>query len=291
TPVQRPEGQDRVLTPEEVARIEGRRQHRADSLSRPSDPNREAPPRGGIGESGAVGGYNYFYMDAGDRVVVFDGEARSSILVDPPNGRFPPLTPEAERAREAEEELAARFGEADNPENLTFSDRCIMTHGTHVPLLPNYAYNNNYTIVQTPEYIAIMMEMIHDVRIIRLGERRPLPDDEYPWMGHSWGRWAGDTLVVETTNIRPSELREQMIFPGGSGGMVVTERFTRPDANTINYQFTVEDPATYTSSWSGELPFRPLEGRLYEYACHEGNYALPNIMRGARAQEREGSRR
>lgn len=289
TPVQRPEGRDRVLTPEQVAEVEGRRRNFADSLARPSDPNREAPPRGGFGEAGSVGGYNYFYMDAGDRVAVFNGEPRSSIVVDPPDGRFPALTPEAERRREEEAERAARFGPFDNPENMTLSDRSIMSHGSHVPLLPNYAYNNNYTIVQTSDYVMILTEMIHDVRIIRLGERRPLPEDQYPWLGYSWGRWEGDTLVVETTNIPPSESNAQLFFPGGSEDMKVIERFTRPDEHTINYEFTVEDPATYVRSWSGELPFRRLDGRLYEYACHEGNYALPGILGGARAGERDSS--
>jgi len=287
TPVERPEGRDRILTPEQIAQIEGRRQNLADSLSRPSDPDRPAPPVGGIGETGRVGGYNYFYMDPGTRVAVFNGEPRSSIIIDPPDGRFPALTPEADRLIEEEAERATQFGEFDNPENLTYSDRCIRSHGSHVPLLPNYVYNSNYTIVQTSDHLVILTEMIHDVRIIPLGERKPLPEDQHPWMGYSWGRWEGDTLVVETTNIPSSESNQQWFFPGGSDDMKVIERFTRPDEHTINYEFTVEDPTTYTGSWSGEVPFSRLDGRLYEYACHEGNYALRHILSGARAQERE----
>jgi hypothetical protein len=154
-------------------------------------------------------------------------------------------------------------------------------------MLPNYGYNNNYTIVQTGDHIMIMTEMVHDTRIIRLGERVPLPDHIRPWMGDSWGHWEGETLVIETTNLPPAQLNKHpYIYPGGSEEMTVVERLTRVDENTINYEFTVTDPGTYTAPWGGQVPMKALNGRIYEYACHEGNYALPAILSGARYEER-----
>ncbi len=144
----------------------------------------------------------------------------------------------------------------------------------------------------TPDHIMIMTEMVHDARIIRLGERVLLPEHVRPWMGDSWGHWEGDTLVVETTNLPttsrpPRPLRPHTYFyPGGSEDMTVIERFTRADENTINYEFTVIDPGTYTRPWGGEVPMRALDDLIYEYACHEGNYALGNVLMGARYQER-----
>ena len=292
TPMQRPEGRGPVLSAELVAEIEGRRQDRIEARSQASDPDRPAPPVGGDGSTGAaggVGGYNYFWIDAGDRVAIFNGEPRSSLITDPPDGRRPPLTPEArDRLREARE-LRSRFGSYDNPENRPLAERCIMSFGSNAgpPMLPNYFYNNNYTIVQTADHIMIMTEMVHDTRIIRLGDRERLPEHVRPWMGDSWGRWEGDTLVVETTNFYPLQTL-QGIPP--SENMKVIERFTRADENTINYEFTVIAPMTYTRAWGGEVPFKRLDEQVYEYACHEGNYALFNVLSGARAQEREGRR-
>ena len=292
TPIQRPEGQGPVLGAERVAEIEGRRQGRIHSLAEPSDPDREAPPVGGDGSTGAaggVGGYNYFYIDAGDRVAVFNGEPRSSLVVDPPDGRFPPLTRAAQETREEAAARRAEFGDFDNPENRPRGERCIKSFGSNAgpPMLPNYFYNNSYTIVQTADHVMIMTEMVHDVRIIRLGERTPLAGHMRPWMGDSWGWWEGDTLVVETSNLPPKQINGQLwVYPGGSESMKVTERFTRADEQTINYQFTVHDATTYTSPWSGEVPFKALGEPVYEYACHEANYALFNVLSGARAQER-----
>ena len=295
TPIQRPEGQGPTLTPEQVADIEGRRQNRIDAAAEPSDPDREAPPVGGDGSTGAaggVGGYNYFYIDGGDRVAVFNGEPRTSLVVDPADGRIPPLTPEAREARREAAAAARRAGVGpyDNPENRPLGERCLMSFGSNAgpPMLPNYFYNNNYTIVQTADHIMIMTEMVHDVRIIRLGECKPLAEHIRPWMGDSWGWWEGDTLVVETTNLPVKQLAgTRYIYPGGSENMKVTERFTRADEHTINYEFTVDDPTTYTRPWSGQIPFKALDDLVYEYACHEANYALFNVLSGARAQERE----
>ena len=213
-------------------------------------------------------------------------------MVDPADGRIPPLTPEARQARREAAARRAEFGEFDNPENRPLGERCLKSFGSNAgpPMLPNYFYNNNYTIVQTADHIMILTEMVHDVRIIRLGERKPLPGHVRPWMGDSWGWWEGDTLVVETTNLPPKQLNGHLyVYPGGSEDLKVTERFTRVDEHTINYEFTVEDPTTYTRPWSGEVPFKALDGLVYEYACHEANYALFNVLSGARAQEREAA--
>lgn len=293
TPIQRPEGQAAVLTPEQVAQLEGRRVEHILEEAAPSDPDRPAPPVGGDGSTGAaggVGGYNYFFIDAGDRVAIYDGEHRSSLITDPPDGQRPELTPEA-RARLAEaRELRSRFGQYDNPENRPLAERCIMSFGSNAgpPMLPNYFYNNNYTLVQTPDHVMIVTEMVHDARIIRIGDGPRLPKHVRPWMGDSWARWEGDTLVVETTNVHPDQT---LLGIPPSEDMRVVERLTRPDERTINYEFTVIDPQTYVRPWGGEVPFKRLDALVYEYACHEANYALFNVLSGARAEEaREGPR-
>ena len=292
TPLGRPRGRAPVLTPDQVAEIEGRREEFIEVLSATSDPNREAPAVGGVrtgdfafdAASGGTGGYNYVYIDGGDRVAIYNGESRSSLVTNPADGRIPSLTPEARQRRSERSEFNRQFGAYDNPENRPLSDRCLMSFGSNAgpPMLPNYFYNNNYTIVQTADHIMIMTEMVHDVRIIRLGERVPLPDQVRPWMGDSWGYWEDDTLVIETTNLHPLQR-----FNGNpSDNLKVIERLTRVDQSTINYEFTIIDPETYTAEWGGEVPMKALEGLIYEYACHEGNYALGAILSGARYQER-----
>ena len=292
TPLGRPRGRGPVLTPDQVAEIEGRREEFIEVLSATSDPNREAPAVGGVrtgdfafdAASGGTGGYNYVYIDGGDRVAIYNGESRSSLVTNPADGRIPSLTPEARQRRSERSEFNRQFGAYDNPENRPLSDRCLMSFGSNAgpPMLPNYFYNNNYTIVQTADHIMIMTEMVHDVRIIRMGERVPLPEQVRPWMGDSWGHWEDDTLVIETTNLHPLQR-----FNGNpSDNLKVIERLTRVDQSTINYEFTVIDPETYTAEWGGEVPMKALEGLIYEYACHEGNYALGAILSGARYQER-----
>ncbi len=200
---------------------------------------------------------------------------------------MPELTPEGRERVEERRAFRRQFGAYDNPENLPLASRCIVSFGSSAgpPMLPNYWYNNNYTIVQNADYVMILVEMVHDVRIIRLGEPRSLPMDLRPWFGDSWGRWEGNTLVVETTNLNPDHP-----FRGvpPSEDQKVIERFTRVDEETILYEFTIDDP-TYAEPWGGEIPFKAFDDLLYEYSCHEGNYALDNILRGARYQERQGN--
>jgi hypothetical protein len=289
TPLERPNGQPAVLSTAEVAKIEKGMADRVEQLAQPSDPNRPAPPQGGDGSTGAagnVGGYNNFWIDPGDRVAIVNGEPRSSLIVDPPDGRVPALTPEGRERQAARLARSKQFGQYDNPENRPLGERCIMSFGSNAgpPMLPNYFYNNNYTIVQTKDHVMILAEMVHDARIIRMSGER-LPKHVRPWMGDSIGRWEGDTLVVETTNFHPLQL-----FRGASDNLKVVERFTRVDADTILYKFTIDDPTTFTAPWSGEVPFEALNELVYEYACHEANYALSNILSGERAQERKGRR-
>jgi hypothetical protein len=154
-------------------------------------------------------------------------------------------------------------------------------------MIPNTFYNNNYTFVQTADHVLILTEMVHDVRIIRLGERQPLPADVTPWFGDSWGRWDGDALVVETMNLNPSHPFRGIVPTERTR---VLERFTRVDEETILYEFTIEDPDNYTEPWGGEIPFKRFDDLLYEYSCHEGNYALQGILSGARYQETQAGR-
>jgi hypothetical protein len=277
TPLERPRNQENpVLTWEEVEVREGRAAGFLEAVSRPSDPDREAPRAGG-----GVGGYNGIYIDRGDKVAVVHGEPRSSLITHPANGRRPDLTPEAEARREERRELRSQFGQYDHPELRPLGERCLVSFGSNAgpPMLPNGFYNNNYTIVQTPDYVVIMAEMVHDARIIRIGDGPRLPDHIRPWMGDSWGHWEGDVLVVETTNIHP-------LHRYSGEEMRVTERFSRMSEDAVLYEFTIDDPSTYTEPWGGQVPMMALNDRLYEYACHEGNYALSNILSGARYQER-----
>ncbi len=292
TPITRPPGQDRVLTPDQVAAIEGMRDQIVEAGATASDPDRAPPPTGGTNPiclDGATTCYNYVYWDQGDRVAIYNGEPRSSLITNPANGQFPPLTPAGQRQAAGLLNVAIGLGEYDNPEDRPLPERCFMSYGSNAgpPMLPNYGYNNNYTIVQTADHVMIMTEMVHDTRIIRLGEPAPLPDHIRPWMGDSWGHWEGDTLVIETANQPRAQLnKHSYIYPGGSEEWRVVERLTRVDENTINYEFTVTDPGTYTAPWGGEVPMKALNDLVYEYACHEGNYALGNVLRGARYQER-----
>ena len=287
TPVQRPEelaGQE-FLSAEERERLERERIERNERLL-------HAPPQTTVA-GGNVGAYNNFWLDHGTRPT-----ERTSLIVDPPDGRIPPVTPEYEAyaKRRAEERLTR--GEADSYTDLQLNDRCIVW-SAGPPMMPG-PYNNTYMIFQTEDFIAIEVEMIHDTRIIPLDGRPHLPSHIRQYLGDMRGRWEGDTLVVETTNIQRTEGE-----PGVQGAdefeirasngrtddtIRIVERFTRVSDDTINYQFTVEDPSRWTTSYSGEFPFVMTDGNLYEYACHEGNYSMANILGGERALEAAGRR-
>ncbi len=291
-----------VLTDDAAIAQEQSTRRALEAREQPSDPNRAAPPVGGEarkspnaeptfiervwqGGAGLVGGYNSFWIDPGERVLRVDGLPRSSIVIDPADGRVPVYTAEA-RARMAQAGAARKTqgGEFDHPELRPLGERCITSFGNNAgpPMLPNYFYNNNYTIVQTADTVMIMTEMVHDARIVRIGGQHP-PSSFRQWFGDSIGRWDGDTLVIETTNFHPLHG-----FRNSWENLKVTERLRRVDANTISYRFTVEDPSTFVAPFTGELAFNtmPPGEQVYEYACHEGNYGLVNVLSGARQQER-----
>ncbi len=279
TPFQREEGMEPVYMWAEVDRLEGRAEAIIEQRAQPSDPDRPPPSAGG-----STGGYNNVYIDRGTNIAVVNGEPRTSLVTHPPDGRIPDLTPLGQRRRAARARARAGFDSYDHPELRPLGERCIVSFGTSMgpPMIPNTFYNNNYTIVQSEDHVLILAEMVHDYRVIRLGERHhPLPDHFTPWFGDSWGHWEGNTLVVETTNLNPDHPFRGM--PPGPETRV-HERFTRVDDDTILYEFTIEDPA-YTQPWGGEIPFERFDDLVYEYACHEGNYALMNILSGARYQE------
>ena len=223
--------------------------------------------------------YNNLFMDRGTQLATIDGKKRTSIIVDPPDGRIPPLTPEGTKRVDAQTKSLEVY---DSYRNRPLAERCVIGQASTggPPMLPG-PYNNNYQIVQTPEYLMILVEQIHDVRIIRLDGRPHLPGNVRQWMGDSLGHWEGDTLVVDTTN-----LTDKTGFRGSTENLHVIERFARVDANTILYRFTIDDPSTFTRQWRGEYPFLAAAGPIYEYACHEGNYAMGDILRGARLQEK-----
>jgi hypothetical protein len=181
-------------------------------------------------------------------------------------------------------EFNRQFGQYDHPEVRPLGERCLLSFGSSAgpPMLPNYWYNNNYTIVQTADHVMIMAEMVHDVRIIRIGDGPRLPPHIRPWMGDSWGHWEGDVLVVETTNFHPL----QRYLGAASDNLKVIERFSRPDEETILYEFTIDDPTTYIEPWGAQIPMKAMDDQLFEYACHEGNYSMSNVLSGARYEER-----
>jgi len=206
---------------------------------------------------------------------------RSSLIVDPRDGKLPPMTAEGQkRAAERAEARRRMGGPYDAAENQPLSVRCIIMDRIGPPMLAG-AYNNNYQIVQVPGYVMILVEMIHDVRIIPLDGRPHLPQQVRQWTGSYRGHFEGETLIVETTNFNGKNP-----FQGSSENMRLVERFTRVDEDTVRYQFTVDDPGTWTRPWSAEMPMKKTIGPIFEHACHEGNYSLYNILAGARADEK-----
>ena len=226
--------------------------------------------------------YNELFFERGNQLARLGGTIRTSMIVDPPDGRIPPMTPEGQRRME-QARMEANQHPADRAQDRSLAERCVFWGTAGPPLLPG-PYNNTYQIYQTPGYVMILAEMIHDARIIPLDRRPHVPQNIRHWMGDSRGHWEGDTLVVDTTNFTGKTR-----FRGSSENLHLVERFTRVDADTILYRFTVDDPSTFTKSWTAELPLTKTPGPIYEYACHEGNYALVDILAGARAEEAKKS--
>jgi len=299
TPLERAPGTPLVMTREEAAALERQRAERVQRLALPSNGDRNAPPAGGDGSTGAagnVGGYNNFWVDNGTEYYTIDGQKRMSVIVDPPDGRVPALTPQARQraasrvarpTSDAQENDPGFEGPTayDDMERRPLGERCLLGFGSTSgpPALP-VLYNNLHQIVQTRDTVLILNEMVHDARVVRIGDEH-LPRTIRKWLGDSIGRWEGDTLVVDTTNFT-----DKTRFRGSSENLHIVERFSRIDARTLRYRFTVEDPATWVTPWSGEEAWPATDDLLFEYACHEGNYALGNILRGARLRERESQK-
>jgi hypothetical protein len=267
TPLERPKefaGKE-FLTKEEAAEFEKRAIYDANG-----------DRRDGGAETDVGRAYNEFWRDRGKVVSTM----RSSLIIDPPDGRVPPLLPEAQK-RNADLAAIRRGGAFDGPENRSLQERCLLTPQAGPPMLPAN-YNSNYQIVQTSDSVVILVEMIHDARIIPLDGRPHLPQNVRMLMGDSRGHWEGNTLVVETANFT-----DRTGFRGASENVRIIERFTRTDANTLLYQFTIDDPTTWAKPWTGEIPMKKAAGPLYEYACHEGNYGMAGVLAGARAAEKQ----
>jgi hypothetical protein len=226
--------------------------------------------------SGETGGYNALFIDRGSELARVDGVKRSSLVIDPPDGKVPPITPEARQRLQSMRRGASLASAKDRP----LSERCLMSFGSSSgpPMLP-VLYNNNYQIVQTADRVMILVEMVHDARIIRLNAEHD-PENIRKWLGDSVGHWEGDTLVVDTVHFN-----DEVNFRGSSKNLHVIEKFTRTDANTMLYRATLDDPTTWTKPWTIEYPFSATRGPVFEYACHEGNYSIVDVLGGARKEE------
>ncbi|MDZ4372886.1 MAG: hypothetical protein U1C74_15870 [Phenylobacterium sp.] len=285
--VRRPQFKDQLAyTEQQALEMEANAEREVEEGNEDTDPNAPAEHRPEVtnvrpefaAAGGEVGGYNRGWLDPGSRVMRVNGEPRTS-LITTPNG-MPP-------ARKAGAPAPPRFGGGmgafDSYESRSLGERCIMSFGRNAgpPMFPNGFYNNNYQIVQTQDSVIIEVEMNHDLRIVRLNDKHRT-DGVRPYMGDSVGRWEGDTLVVETINLPQSQH-----FMGAWKDLKITERFTRVGKDRLHYAFTIDDPTVWDKPWGGEYEFAPMDGQIFEYACHEGNYSLPGILAGARVEEEE----
>ncbi|MEM1246449.1 MAG: hypothetical protein AAGK22_08755 [Acidobacteriota bacterium] len=304
TPLERAEvhGENLYLTADEAAEIEAQAAAFVARRSEASDPSRDAPEAGG-----RIGGYNMFWIDRGETATSVDGRFRTSILSRPANGRRPPMTPEGAARleglldawrivwRNPDPTTTRNDGTAwwlelegpgpyDNLEQRPMAERCLFGSRSTAgpPMLPNI-YNNHKTIVQTETHVMILTEMNHDARVVHLAPEEP-KGTVPALLGTSFGRWEGDTLVVTTRGFK-----DIPPLSGASENLEVVEWLSRREDGGLDYRFEVSDPTVWTESWGGEYGWRPSDGKVYEYACHEGNYALGNVMRGARALEREAA--
>jgi len=237
--------------------------------------------RAGAGTDADVArAYNDFWWDRGTSIVK---TLRTSLITDPPDGRIPALTPAAEK-RAAQVKEARRLHPADVPEDRPVGERCILLNSAGPPMMPS-AYNNNYQVVQTAQTFVILNEMVHDARVIPLDGRPHVPPSIRLWMGDSRGHWEGNTLVIDTTNFTG-----QTPFRGSGENLHLTERFTRMDAETLLYEFTIDDPESFTRPWSAAIPSTRTTGPILEYACNEGNYGMTGLLSAARAEEKKSSK-
>jgi len=270
TPLERPKGVTKELyTKEEAAEAEKRLKSEDAAQTEP----------------GTVADVHYDFTQFGldTAQAPYSSTLRTSLIVDPPDGKLPPLSAEGQKRAAERAEQARRVGRWDSAQSNELDDRCIIFAGAGPPMLPQ-SYNSNYQIVQAPGYVMILFEMAHDVRVIPLDGRPHLSPDLRQWIGDSRGRWEGDTLVIETTNFNGKNPLQ-----GSSANMRLVERFTRVDPDTLLYKFTVEDSSTWTRPWSAEMPLRKTIGPLFEHACHEGNRGLYNTLAGKRLEEKKAA--
>jgi hypothetical protein len=280
TPMERPAefANKPVLSEKEAAEYEKRitEQRNADSNRDESKKTSRGQVNGAEVTADVALAYNDFWWDRGTKVI---GSRRTSLVIDPPDGRIPAMTPAAQaRVQKLE---AARERPAEGPEDRSVGERCLLGFNAGPPFAPG-GYNMNIQIVQTPTYVMLMNEMVHTARVIPLDGRPFLNVPQ--WSGTSRGRWEGDTLVVETKGFKG-----ETSFRGSSPTLQLTERFTRSDANTLVYQFTANDPTTWVRPWTAEIPLQRTDDQIFEYACHEANYGMTNLLQGARAVERDAA--
>ena len=285
TPLERPTAlaDKEFLTTEEAANLEQETVDRNERLLQRDARRTEATASVDLGEDGAPGFYNNFWLDGGTT-----STGRTSLVIDPPNGRIPPLTAEAQQAVEARRAYL-RDHPADSWLDRNTSDRCIVGFNAGPPITP-LGYNQNVQVFQTPDRVVLVTEMVHTPRVVPLDGRPALNSDIRQWSGDSRGHWEGDTLVVETANFKDERrwipLGTAPAGTGSSANMTLVERFTRVDVDTLEYTFTVTDPEIWTSPWTASQPMRRTDIPMFEYACHEGNYSMEGILAGARAEEK-----
>ena len=270
-------GDTLVLSREQAMELERAVAEYSATADAPSDPNRGAPDKGTIELADS---YNNFWFDDGTRVAEYNGEYRSSLISAPSNGRIPAYTPAAQSRIDTAMAQRTEMGAYAGPEARPLAERCLLSFSSSggPPMLP-ILYNNHYQIVQSSGYVMILVEMVHDARIIRI-DRGSLPENHQRWLGDSVGHWEDDTLVVTTSKFNPSQR-----FRNSSENFKIIERFTRVGEDRINYEFTVHDPDTWVEEWSAQIPMNRTDEKMYEYACHEGNYSLPGVLAGARRDE------
>jgi hypothetical protein len=281
-----------VLPPEEAKRLESQIQDGNKAAAQPTAANATVQDVNASCEiprfaKGVGCGYNNGWIDQGDTVMKVNGQPRTSFITSTANGRLPAYQPgktvSTNRRRNSEDPEAGPAGLADNPEDRSLGERCLLSFGNASgPVMLPRLYNNNYQFFQTKDEFSILSEMVHDVRHVHLNTTQHLPSNVRPWMGDSIGHWEGDTLVIETTNFPAAQAKQ---FYGASPDIKVTERLKRVGPVRILYQFKVEDATTWQQPWSGEYEFSSAPGPIYEYACHEGNYGLEGILAGARSDE------
>ena len=275
-----------LAMPEADARkIEARTQTQIDLGNKPTDPKAtvlDLPADCSDGR-GTNCNYNAAWTDPGSVVMRVHGEARNGFITTTPDGRVP-MRKDVHVGAFGGRALPKGMSPSDNPEGRALGERCLLSFGNSSgPVMTPGLYNNTYQFVQTRDQVVIDVEMVHDARIVRLNTKSHLPASIRPWMGDSIGWWEGDTLVVETTNFHPEQ-----VFRGASEHLKVTERFTPVGPGRMHYGFWVEDPSVFAEPWGGEYEFARISGQVYEYACHEGNYGLANILSGARMEEKTG---